>query len=141
MEQAADRLIEEVGELAPQARVVKVANKLDLLGADGAGETDMLWVSALTGTGLEDLRQAIVDAVGYRDDSQFTARARHVRNLEAALAGVREASNLLSAGGAPMPELVAEALRRAHDELGEIVGTVTPDDLLGSIFSEFCIGK
>ena len=69
----------------------------------------------------------------------FTARTRHIVALQASLTALESAAGQLTAG-APA-ELVAEELRAAHQSLGEIVGETTPDDLLGRIFSEFCIGK
>ena len=68
--------------------------------------------------------------------TEFTARRRHVEALQSAAShlerGQAQLQNL---------ELLAEELRSGHDALGEIVGRTTPDDLLGKIFSEFCIGK
>ena len=100
----------------------------------------MHWVSAKTGTGLDELKKAITGAVGFRhNEATFTARARHVSALNQAIDELHKARAEL--GEQQSTEIIAEELRSAHGALGEIVGTVTPDDLLGRIFSEFCIGK
>jgi tRNA modification GTPase len=98
-------------------------------------------LSARTGDGLEALRRRIRDLAGFRDlgEGAFTARRRHVEVL-------REAQGRFEAGRAALRdaragELLAEELRLAQQALGTITGEVTADDLLGRIFSEFCIGK
>jgi tRNA modification GTPase len=143
----ADRaaLAERLGAEPPPHCVV-VRNKIDRLGeAPSVRRPDPAIVhvalSALTGEGLEALVAELKGAVGYAGEAQttFTARARHLVALDAVAAALDEAAATLAATGAG--DLVAEDLRRAHDALGEIVGAVTPDDLLGRIFSSFCIGK
>ena len=124
-------------------RVLVVMNKLDLLAAAGdkqAAGHDLCWVSALRGDGLDELRASMLERIGARPtEAEFTARARHVEALQSARDHVETAIAGLGAGHAL--EVVAEELWAAHNALGEIVGTMTPDDLLGRIFSEFCIGK
>lgn len=103
--------------------------------ADGAH----LWLSAMTGEGMDALTQALKAAAGGDGgEGSFTARARHVAALERAGARLDAAAAQLAAG---MGELVAEELRIAHETLGEITGAVRSDDLLGEIFASFCIGK
>ena len=101
-----------------------------------------LAISARTGAGMDALRtQLHAFAVGDSGDSPegaFTARARHVEALVRAGGEVEDARTHL---GHESLELAAEALRSAHDALGEVTGRVRPDDLLGHIFSSFCIGK
>ena len=124
-------------DVAPAARRIDVYNKADLVPAyrppGGA-----LAVSAKTGEGLEALRRAILAEAGWSSgaESVFLARERHLRALEAA--GVR-----LEAAGRELPrwELFAEELRLAQSALAGITGEYTADDLLGDIFSRFCIGK
>ncbi|MDH5822602.1 tRNA uridine-5-carboxymethylaminomethyl(34) synthesis GTPase MnmE [Luteimonas sp. RD2P54] len=117
-------------------------NKADLLGAavEPPLEPDALRVSARTGAGLDALarrlRQAALGAAPA--EGAFSARARHVEALRRA---ARELEAARVALGDETLELAAEALRGAHDELGAITGRVAPDDLLGHIFSAFCIGK
>ena len=86
------------------------------------------------------LTDTIADAVGfnYREEGGFMARERHVMALRAALVHVTDAAAHLDHVAL---ELFAEELRLAHDALGVITGGFTADDLLGEIFSRFCIGK
>jgi len=105
------------------------------------GPDDQVWISAKTGQGIELLRRKIREAVGASDQSEgsFSARQRHVDAL-------KRASGHLAAGAQAMEnqhagELLAEELRLAQQALGEITGEMLPDDLLGEIFSSFCIGK
>ena len=99
-------------------------------------------ISALTGAGLELLESAILDAAGWREamPSQFLARERHVIALQSALGHLSGAAPFL-AQRPPALELLAEELRLAQGALSAIHGEFTPDDLLGEIFSRFCIGK
>jgi tRNA modification GTPase len=118
-------------------------NKADLI--DGPppsprpGE-DALSVSARTGAGLDALhtRLAALASGGEGTEGTFSARARQVDALRRAQSELVAARQWLEQGAL---ELAAEALRAAHDALGEITGRVAPDDLLGHIFSTFCIGK
>lgn len=121
----------------PFARVV---NKIDLVpGAPAAaidGET-VIRVSAKTGEGVDRLRVWLLAAAGWKPHGEglFMARERHLRSL-------RYAKHSLSiAAQAEGAEIVAEELRMAHRAVGEITGEVSADDLLGEIFSSFCIGK
>jgi tRNA modification GTPase len=114
--------------------------------ADVAGSTPpppgALALSARTGEGLAALRQALLGHAGWHaaPEGVFIARARHVQALLRTQQHLGSAQAFLAA---PSPELdlLAEELRLAHDALGEITGQFTPDDLLGEIFSRFCIGK
>jgi tRNA modification GTPase len=117
-------------------------NKSDLVEDAAPAAAAGLPVSARTGAGLDQLHERLralwqgqaADAAG----GAFTARGRHVDALR------RAATELLAARQALATEsldLAAEALRAGHDALGEITGRVAPDDLLGHIFSSFCIGK
>ena len=137
------RIVERLGALTA-GRVLEVFNKADAaapaqIAAQGA---DALRVSAVTGAGLEGLRQALLARAGWQaaGEGVFHARARHVDALQRA--GMHlDAAEAHAAAGDRALELVAEELRAAHDALGEITGTFTADDLLGAIFSRFCIGK
>ncbi|MEM1231327.1 MAG: tRNA uridine-5-carboxymethylaminomethyl(34) synthesis GTPase MnmE [Pseudomonadota bacterium] len=138
---------------APQARLgpehrqalsglpqLEVWNKADLPGALEDRAASGVPVSALTGQGVDDLVNAIHQAVGYgADAAPFSARARHIEALESCAGALAAAAGELDAGDGGV--LLAEALRAGHDALGGITGRVTPDDLLGEIFSSFCIGK
>ncbi|MBB3342635.1 tRNA uridine-5-carboxymethylaminomethyl(34) synthesis GTPase MnmE [Luteimonas sp. RC10] len=120
------------------ARLV-VHNKVDLL-EGAATDDDVVRVSARTGAGLDLLRAALATQVAgpAAGEGAFTARQRHVDALRIAADAVADARATLQA---QTLELTAEALRMAHDAVGEITGRVLPDDLLGHIFSSFCIGK
>jgi tRNA modification GTPase len=118
-----------------------VLNKADLLAEPPPAEEDAVWVSARTGGGLESLHarlRALAGGAGDGADGAFSARARQVDALRRAAQELAAARQQLDAD---MLELTAEALRAAHDSLGEITGRVAPDALLGHIFSSFCIGK
>lgn len=125
--------------------VTVVRNKCDVSGRQPAVENDgdctTLRMSAKTGDGLELLKHHLKQCMGYesQSESQFSARRRHLLALQAAmdalLAGEQQ---LLNAGAG---ELLAEDLRLCQHHLGEITGAVSSDELLGHIFSSFCIGK
>ncbi|MEO8332206.1 MAG: tRNA uridine-5-carboxymethylaminomethyl(34) synthesis GTPase MnmE [Gallionella sp.] len=118
-----------------------VLNKSDLLQGklpDLHGIGTFVVVSAKTGEGIEELRGKLLDAVGWRDQESgtFMARERHLRALTLAQTHLTQASTVLARA-----ELFAEELRLAQRALNEITGEFTSDDLLGEIFSRFCIGK
>ena len=119
---------------APEALVVW--NKVDLV--DGFDPPVGVAISATTGIGLDALRTKIVESVGLSGETgTFSARLRHLQSLEQC----REALDRARRALASAPDVAAEELRGAHRALGEIVGETTADDLLGEIFSQFCIGK
>ena len=116
-------------------------NKIDLSGDEPGVVDGEVYLSAETGRGVSALRQRIRELAGYenRGEGAFTARRRHIRALRRAaehFAAGRRALDETRAG-----ELLAEELRLSQQVLGEITGAVSADDLLGKIFSEFCIGK
>ncbi|HEU0219410.1 MAG TPA: tRNA uridine-5-carboxymethylaminomethyl(34) synthesis GTPase MnmE [Gallionella sp.] len=117
-----------------------VFNKADLLGDSTAVSVSVpfIRVSAKTGAGIEELRGKLLEAVGWRDQESgaFMARERHMRALTLAQTHLTQALVVLGSA-----ELFAEELRLAQRALNEITGEFTPDDLLGEIFSRFCIGK
>lgn len=122
-----------------------VLNKCDLSGiASGVqnGTSDRrVAVSALTGEGIDALRQSLCELAGFAPSGggSFTARRRHLDALRRARESLDAArNNLLSRVGT---ELVAEELRIGQQSLGEITGHLSPDELLGKIFTTFCIGK
>lgn len=134
---------EERAQLPSQVPVTLVFNKLDLATPimSSAGIADTLAVSAKTGAGIEALRQHLMHCMGYDAGSSgiLSARARHLTALDLAQQHVERAAALL--GERREGELAAEELRLAQTALGEITGAVHSDDLLGLIFSSFCIGK
>ena len=125
-------------------RTLLVDNKIDLTGAqpgqDRTRNPPRVRISCLTGAGLPELREAIKERVGFFGGScKFSARRRHLSALQAALDALQTGGQRLEQK-AP-GELIAEELRLAQLALGEITGELAPDELLGQIFSAFCIGK
>ena len=120
--------------------VIHVWNKTDC--GDVATDASGVRVSARTGTGLEDLRQALLAVAGWQSSAEgvYIARARHVHALQAVQAHLETAAQQLDSPG-PALDLLAEELRLAQNALSEITGEFSSDDLLGVIFSSFCIGK
>ena len=121
-------------------RVLHAFNKVDLQ-HDGSVDGGLV-ISALTGEGLDALRRRLLALAGWEaaPEGLFIARARHVHALQRAREHLELAAAHAELGNRAL-ELVAEELRLAHDALGEITGTFSSDDLLGAIFSRFCIGK
>ena len=113
-------------------------NKADLLDATPPLGDDALYVSAVTGRGLESLHARLRAVGGGEGEGAFTARARQVEALRRARGELDAAEGWWREG---VLELAAEALRGAHNALGEITGKVGADALLGHIFASFCIGK
>jgi tRNA modification GTPase len=126
--------------LAPLGeRVLHVFNKSDLVPAsDVAG----LALSAAKGSGLDELRRNLLTLAGWhaQPEGLFIARARHVQALQRTRAHL-DAAQAQAASPEPALDLLAEELRLAHNALSEITGAFSSDDLLGEIFSRFCIGK
>ncbi|MBL8547218.1 MAG: tRNA uridine-5-carboxymethylaminomethyl(34) synthesis GTPase MnmE [Hyphomonadaceae bacterium] len=125
-----------------------VRSKLDLYGPPAsrrpapmnAGETPALHISATTGEGLRELEVLIAakvtEALG-REEAPVLTRARHRRLVEEARTALSRAIPALDVG----PELAAEDVRVAADQIGRLTGRIDVEDLLGEIFSSFCIGK
>jgi tRNA modification GTPase len=125
--------------LPPDVKAIVVYNKMDLVENRSAHIRNGVCISAKTGEGIEDLRKSILACSGWDHASEevaFIARERHLIALARAVEHIETASR----HDGP-PELVAEELRLASIELGKIRGVLTADDLLGEIFSRFCIGK
>ena len=127
----------------PAAKRIVIVNKIDLEGVPPSRNerdgTIFIALSARTGEGLDLLRATLREAaLGGERGGEFSARTRHVLALERADVSLRRAQAALATA---TPELVAEDLLAAQHALGEIVGTFTSEDLLGAIFSTFCIGK
>jgi len=134
-------------EVPAGVSTITVSNKIDLLTPHKLQqeiEEDkhaQVWISARTGQGMDDLRKRIRETVGAADHAEgsFSARQRHIDALKRCgnhLVAGFEAMEKFQAG-----ELLAEELRLAQQALGEITGEMLPNDLLGEIFSSFCIGK
>ena len=138
-----------VAALPPGLRRLMVHNKVDLLpmapsappSTETAGAVHA-WVSAKTGAGVDGLRHAMLEAVGASDpvENAFLARERHLSALREAQLHLSVAAGHLDDVPPPL-ELFAEELRLVQAALGAITGEFSADDLLGVIFSRFCIGK
>jgi len=130
--------------LGRDAGGLTVVNKIDLSGHAPGLRDGALYLSALTGAGLDALRAELLRRAGWdrtpSEEGVFLARARHLHALQGARAHLVAARQQL-AGQAAALELCAEELRLAQLALGQITGQVTADDLLGEIFGRFCIGK
>ena len=130
-----------VAELPADTPQLYIYNKIDLLDEIARVETrggkDFIYLSAKTGAGIDLLRDRLLALIGWHQEAGvFMARERHVRALLQAQKHLDNAS--LEAGRA---ELFAEELRLAQEALNNITGEFSSDDLLGEIFSRFCIGK
>ena len=139
-------LLRQQAGASPELLVVVNKIDLDQLPAARSVEPDMpprIALSAQTGAGLDLLRAELrARACGVGADSAFSARERHLDALQRAAAEIAAArAEVARAGHGGMVELAAEALRRAQGALDELTGQHGSDDLLGAIFSSFCIGK
>jgi tRNA modification GTPase len=123
--------------------VTLIFNKIDLCAAGAHLATGLpsVALSARTGEGLDALREHLKSAAGFAQTGEgvISARARHLEALARCAGHLDRARALLEDRHGR--ELIAEELRRASHALGEIIGTESPDDLLGRIFASFCIGK
>jgi tRNA modification GTPase len=131
-----------LSELPSNLKKINVFNKIDILGQEsselqGADVTEVR-LSAKTGKGLDLLRAALLRRIGWlsTQEGTFSARERHVRALREAEASLIRASSVSGS-----LELIAEELRLAQHCFAQITGEFSADDLLGEIFSRFCIGK
>ena len=139
---AADQQIaRSMAERMPRATpVIHVWNKVDA--ADPASLSEGLILSARTGVGLVELRHRLLAVAGWQaaPEGVFMARARHVQALDQVREHLTSAQSHLQCV-TPMLDLLAEELRLGQNALNAITGEFTSDDLLGVIFSSFCIGK
>lgn len=120
--------------------VLVLINKIDLTGSEAGWRDGMIAMSAATGAGFADLCRELERRATYSEgDGEFSARQRHVDCLQDAMSYVHRAIGVVESG--LDVELCAEDLRLCQHAFGRITGTVTSDDLLGEIFSTFCIGK
>ncbi len=135
---------EFIDQLADASHVTLVRNKCDSSGlapgVDLCGANACVTLSAKTGQGIEQLKRHLKDLMGYSGgEGKFTARRRHLDALERARGFLQQGQQQLEVARAG--ELLADDLYHAQRALGEITGEFRSDDLLGHIFSSFCIGK
>lgn len=130
----------------PGIPVIRVWNKIDSSGhapsVDHIFGTTQIYLSTHTGQGIDLLRNELLEAAGWRQtgESACMARERHLNAMKIAADHLTAASESLKQEKPPL-DLLAEELRLAQEALNSITGSFTPDDLLGAIFSRFCIGK
>ena len=140
----ATQLQQELQRLPPTIAVTVVINKIDLIDVKQVQlrkDVTHINISAVTGKGLAELSKHLQDCMGYNssESAGFLARRRHLDALQRAKQHLDQAQEKLLIRKAG--ELCAEELRLAQLALSEITGEFTSDDLLGRIFSSFCIGK
>ena len=139
---AEDRAIEAA--MAPGLQKLHLWTKSDAAPADALARVgpDDLVISAQTGAGLDALRQRLLQTVGWQaaPEGVYLARERHLLALAQAADHLAQADGWLAHRGEHL-DLLAEELRLAQDALGRITGAFSADDLLGEIFTRFCIGK
>jgi tRNA modification GTPase len=140
--QADDAIIGQAmsDKLSKRITVIDLWNKADVAAA--VAPQSGLMLSAKTGQGLDLLRKKLLAIAGWQSAGEglFTARTRHVQALQTVQSHLGAAQTHLACQ-APMLDLMAEELRLAQHALGQITGEFSSDDLLGVIFSSFCIGK
>ena len=136
-----------IGQLPVAAPITVIRNKVDLSGESvglfeiSPQQAPVVRLAAKSSAGLDSLRDHLKQCMGFASTTEggFLARRRHVDALERAADFLVQGQAQLEGYGAG--ELLAEDLRAAQNALGEITGRMTPDELLGKIFSSFCIGK
>ena len=145
------------GRLPPGAPIVRVVNKIDMapaagemmfggnrphvVAANGPNPTE-IWISARTGAGIDLMRRELLRLIGWQSGNEgtFLARERHLTALRNAQSHLDVATERAQQQAQAL-DLFAEELRLAQDHLNSITGEFTSDDLLGTIFTRFCIGK
>ena len=122
--------------------MLRVWNKIDLVGAPARADEGSVCLSARTGEGIDLLRAALLRLAGWQGAGEglFMARERHLQALREARGHLHEAQAHAQRRDEVL-DLFAEELRLAQDALNRITGEFGADDLLGVIFSRFCIGK
>jgi len=136
-----DQVAQRLGRAVP---LITIHNKVDLVPAAARVEGEHVYLSAKTGAGIDLLREELKRVAGWSDQtasgSVVLARERHLQALSRARDHVLSAEAHIAQGDRAL-DLLAEELRLAGNALGQITGEVSADDLLGVIFSRFCIGK
>ena len=136
-------LINKIKQTATKQVPIKIIwNKLDRASGAHKNTQNEFYVSAKTGIGLDALKQELLSVAGWQPDAEggILARQRHIEALLEAEQFINNALLLLRKETASV-DLAAEEMRLAQDALSKITGQFLPDDLLGKIFSTFCIGK
>ena len=129
--------------LAPHTKLLIVNNKMDATAPHQTLNTQALNISAKTGDGLDKLKARILDMAGWQaglNEGVFTARTRHLDALQTVLSHLLQGTQFMQLDAVPL-DLMAEECRLAQTHLSLLTGNYSADDLLGEIFSRFCIGK
>ncbi len=136
-----DRERKILDKLPEHLPILKVFNKTDLLESLPESSETAVYISAKYSQGMDELKETLKARMGYQAEAEstFIARRRHLQALHETREAVERGEIQLKEFNAG--ELLAEELKIAQDALGKITGKFTPDDLLGEIFSSFCIGK
>ncbi len=139
---AADLDADIAARLPRDKPILRVWNKVDLAGLPARATEDAVWLSARDGQGIDLLRAALLRLAGWHGagEGTFIARERHLQALRAAR-DCLTAAHAHAQRSDEVLDLFAEELRLAQERLGSITGEFGADDLLGVIFSRFCIGK
>jgi tRNA modification GTPase len=133
--------LRELAALPPHSHCLTVYNKCDLSGNMPGEDSDgLLHISAATNAGIEILKNKLKQACCFQSEESgiYMARRRHLDALERTALHLK---NAIQQAEFKHSELIAEELRQGHQALGEITGQISSEDLLGEIFSSFCIGK
>lgn len=132
-----------LGAVPPKCAILEVVNKADLFGGGvNSALNDVIAISAKTGQGVDALKQEILKRVGWggTQEGVIVSRRRHLDCIDRAAEHIARSEQFAANGNSSL-ELLAEELALAQNHLGQITGKLLPDDLLGKIFSQFCIGK
>ena len=142
-EQEGKKILEKVmRRVHRNVPIINILNKCDIAHDIEEVDSSVLKISAKTGYGIDSLKNKLLEIVGWTNNQEpiFLARERHIQALNSTGEHLDKAGQFLLLNDQPL-DLVAEELRLANESLGEIIGVTTPDDILGLIFSRFCIGK
>lgn len=126
--------------------IITVLNKVDLISTPLPNTKDVsrgtiIETSAVTGKGMQELKSELLKLADFSENqSIYMARERHIHNLLNVKESLKRAASYLNSTR-PSIGVICRRIRGASDELGEITGKISSDDLLGKIFSGFCIGK
>ncbi len=136
-----EKQAQHLRQLPYENKKITIYNKIDLTNNNTSQPKGILGISAKQGTGFKALEEKIIQHISHQQEieSSFSARTRHIRQLQKTLEFIACAEHNFIQNKAG--ELVAEDLRQAQESLSQITGEFSSDDLLGEIFSSFCIGK
>jgi len=136
-----DELLEEIKSFTDENKILKILNKIDL-GSNDTKNYDAA-ISALSGEGIESLffimKEKALGSASYSEKGAIVSNTRHYECLRRAKETLEKAEESIK--NKMSGEFISVDLRKAADDIGEIIGIVTSDDILNNIFTKFCIGK